>query len=114
VDASSVEVGAVRVGQVAIVAVALYGPPVGADDPVLAALDYLVVAGLGFAGEQPDEAWALAPEGPGPATVLACLELIGELIADWPEEMCAAHPDWPGFYRRFLTALTATRRAHAA
>ena len=95
---------AVRVAQLAAGAVALH--PQAATE----ALDYLAVASLAFASAQPDDAWSVVEASPVPDSTLACLEEIGQLINDWPGDLCDTHPDWPGFYRSFSTALTQARR----
>ena len=85
---------AVRVGQLAVAAVALCPDP----GPLTEALDYLAVTSLGFASAQPDDAWAAVETSPVPKSVLECLEEIGRLISDWSGDLCDTHPDWSGPY----------------
>ena len=101
---------AVRVGQLAVAAVALCPDP----GPLTEALDYLAVTSLGFASAQPDDAWAAVETSPVPTSVLECLEEIGRLISDWSGDVCDTHPDWSGFYSSFSTALAEARRRNAA
>ena len=89
---------AVRVGQLAVAAVALCPDP----GPLGEALDYLAVTGLWFASAQPDDAWDATETLSVPTSLLECLEEIGQLINDWPGDMCDTHPDWAGFYRLSL------------
>lgn len=97
----------VRVAQLAAAAVAMHPQ----TDSSAADLDYLAVSSLGFASEQPDDAWStVEASSPVPESTLACLEEIGQLINDWPGDLCDTHPDWTGFYRSFSTALTQARR----
>ncbi len=97
---------AVRIAQLAAAAVAMHAQADGATEP----LDYLAVTSLAFASTQPDDAWSAVEASPVPESSLACLEEIGQLINDWPGDLCDTHPDWTGFYRSFLTALTQARR----
>ena len=110
---ASFDAAIVRVAQLAVSADALYRP-LDVDDPVLEALDYMVVASLGFASTRPDEAWDATEPIPTPPSVGECVDEISELIIDWPEAVCATHPDWAGFYTSLSTAREATRRAHAS
>lgn len=96
----------VRVAQLAAGALALQPQTTGATE----ALDYLAVTSLAFASAQPDDAWSGVEASPLPTSSRACLEEIGQLINDWPGDLCATHPDWPGFYRSFLAALSQARR----
>lgn len=95
----------VRVAQLAAGAVAMHPQ----TESSAADLDYLAVSSLAFASAQPDDAWSAVEASPVPESSLACLEEIGQLINDWPGDLCDTHPDWTGFYRSFSTALTQAR-----
>jgi hypothetical protein len=108
--ASDISEQAVRVAALAVAAVSQCPTD---SEPLLAAVDYLAVAGLGFASQQPDGAWDDSPTSPAPP-LLECLEEIGRLTLDWGSDVCDTHPDWNGFYRSLLFALGEVRRRDAA